>query len=256
MVSAVRVAVISGGRGRWQRASLASASVVMEGLDRRYFRVEPMRITPSGRWVASHGQTEDLAATTGLETTAAAVTGKTLRDVDVVFPCLAGDDAAVRGFLDLAGVPYVGSGVLVSAVSADKSAARKILAAEGIAVARASARGRDVQIGVLELPDGYLITSPLGASGNCHLTRDVAVSLHELARSVFRVLGCSGMLQVGFLLEQRGGGRLIPVVSEINVSPRFAPFSSFPRLWADGGVALSSLLDVLVETALIGRARR
>ena len=71
-------------------------------------------------------------------------TGKTtsalLGSVDVVFPVLHGpygEDGTIQGLLELAGVPYVGSGVLASAVAMDKAVAKKLLAAAGIAVAPA-----------------------------------------------------------------------------------------------------------------------
>ena len=151
MTSAVRVAVIFGGRSTAHDVSCKSAASMLQYLDRTRYDVLPIRITLDGVWLVGvdrPGATVDVAAlrdmtpedpfrrTTPLESLFHALDA--LRDADVVLPCLHGpygDDGTLQSILEFAGIPYVGSGVLASAASMDKEFTKKILAAEGIPVA-------------------------------------------------------------------------------------------------------------------------
>jgi D-alanine-D-alanine ligase len=146
--SKVRAAVIFGGRSSEHEVSCRSAASVFRFLDRSRYEVVPIRIARDGRW--------QVGVDTGPETADAIVSGAGLADehvsplvsitvaldvlksVDVTFPCLHGpygEDGTIQALLDLAGVPYVGSGVLASAASMDKEFTKKLVAAEGVAVA-------------------------------------------------------------------------------------------------------------------------
>jgi D-alanine-D-alanine ligase len=152
----VRVAVVFGGRSTEHAISCVSAGSVLAALDRGRYEVVPVGITPDGRWVAAADDPE-LLAIQGRELpsvkdgTAVALPGDptagglisledgpaVLGTVDVVFPILHGpygEDGTIQGLLEMAGVPYVGSGVLSSAAAMDKSVARVLLAAAGIPV--------------------------------------------------------------------------------------------------------------------------
>ncbi|MBB2940615.1 D-alanine-D-alanine ligase [Actinoplanes lutulentus] len=151
MTSAVTVAVIFGGRSAEHDVSCKSAASVLRFLDRTRYTVVPIRITIDGIWLVGTdrpGQQVDVDAlhtmtpedphqtATPIESMFAALTA--LREVDVVLPCLHGpygEDGTLQSVLEFAGIPYVGSGVLASATSMDKEFTKKILAAEGIAVA-------------------------------------------------------------------------------------------------------------------------
>jgi D-alanine-D-alanine ligase len=151
MTSAVKVAVIFGGQSTEHDVSCKSAAGVLQFLDRTRYEVLPIRITVDGIWLVGTdrpGTTVDLRAlremtpedldrpTTPIESLFGAL--EALRDVDVVLPCLHGpygEDGTLQSVLEFAGIPYVGSGVLASAVSMDKEFTKKILAAEGIPVA-------------------------------------------------------------------------------------------------------------------------
>ena len=148
----VRVAVLFGGQSDEHDVSLRSAQTVIGALDPRRYDVRMVGITRDGRWLSggdpmAHlvaespmfalGSGAERAASGGkVEATApgvlpAAMTG----DVDVVFPVLhgpRGEDGTVQGMLELAGVPYVGAGVLGSAVAMDKPMAKTILAQAGL----------------------------------------------------------------------------------------------------------------------------
>ena len=152
----VRVAVLFGGRSAEHAISCVSAGSVIGALDPEKYEVVPVGIATDGRWVlADEGQ--QLSITDGRlpEVTGGtavslvgdpaarglavlepgAAVGRVLTEVDVVFPVLHGangEDGTVQGLLEMAGVPYVGSGVFASAASMDKEFTKKLLAAAGL----------------------------------------------------------------------------------------------------------------------------
>jgi D-alanine-D-alanine ligase len=118
---AVRVAVLYGGRSGEHEISLRSAESIIDGLDRAKYEVERIFITPEGRW-EPRAILPDPAMNPG---------------IDVVFPVLHGtfgEDGTVQGLLELAGLPYVGAGVLGSAVSMDKDVMKRLMIERGIPV--------------------------------------------------------------------------------------------------------------------------
>jgi D-alanine-D-alanine ligase len=136
--------VVFGGRSGEHEVSLASARAIMEALKGRH-EVVPVGITRSGRWISSGDPMRELESrskeiTDGSETSGPpARVGETLPAalgmVDVVFPVLHGpygEDGTIQGMLELAGIPYVGSGVLASAVGMDKLIMKKIFAHHGL----------------------------------------------------------------------------------------------------------------------------
>jgi D-alanine-D-alanine ligase len=150
-----RVAILFGGRSAEHEISLLSARFVLESLDRERFEPILVGIDKSGRWllqdaarllgqardprqVALDGSTMPVllpAHPTGALTTTSAAPSKL--PIDVVFPVLhgpLGEDGTVQGLLELAGVPYVGSGVLGSAVGMDKDVMKRLLVAAGLPV--------------------------------------------------------------------------------------------------------------------------
>jgi D-alanine-D-alanine ligase len=154
----VRVAVVFGGRSTEHAISCVSAGSVLAALDPSVYEVVPVGITPKGAWVITSGDPETLRIAgrelPTVETGTAVVLpgdptagglvvvepgegARVLHGVDVVFPVLHGpygEDGTIQGLLEMAGVPYVGSGVLGSAVAMDKEFTKKLLAAEGLPV--------------------------------------------------------------------------------------------------------------------------
>ncbi|KUI18744.1 D-alanine--D-alanine ligase [Mycobacterium sp. GA-1285] len=156
----VRVAVVYGGRSSEHAISCVSAGSILRNLDPQRFDVVAVGITPEGAWMATDAQPDTLAIIDGRlpEVTAASGTelalaadpgrggqllslgreaGDTLATVDVVFPVLHGpygEDGTIQGLLELAGVPYVGAGVLASAVGMDKEFTKKLLGAAGLPI--------------------------------------------------------------------------------------------------------------------------
>ncbi len=160
MTSRIRVAVVYGGRSSEHAISCVSAGSILRNLDPERFEVVAVGITPQGSWVLTDGKPETLAITdrqlpevSGESGTALALpadpmrrgelvslgqaAGEVLTAVDVVFPILHGpygEDGTIQGLLELAGVPYVGAGVLASAAGMDKEFTKKLLAVEGLPI--------------------------------------------------------------------------------------------------------------------------
>ncbi|OBK76519.1 D-alanine--D-alanine ligase family protein [Mycobacterium sp. 1164985.4] len=156
----VRVAVVYGGRSSEHAISCVSAGSILRNLDPQRFDVVPVGITPRGAWMLTDARPDTLAITDGHlpEVTAASGTelalaadpgrggqllslgrgaGEILAAVDVVFPVLHGpygEDGTIQGLLELAGVPYVGAGVLASAVGMDKEFTKKLLGASALPI--------------------------------------------------------------------------------------------------------------------------
>lgn len=150
----LRVGVLFGGRSSEHEVSLASAAYVMDALKQAGYEVTPIGITQEGRWLTAgdphHYLTVKKEMGIYLNGSAASPEekqdawgllpkpdkqGATLPPVDVIFPVLHGpfgEDGTVQGLLEMANLPYVGCGVLSSAVSMDKEVARRLFAAAGL----------------------------------------------------------------------------------------------------------------------------
>lgn len=149
----LRVAVVYGGQSSEHAISCVSAGGILRALDPALVEATAIGITRDGRWIRQDGDPRALEITerrlpevsdTG-ETvlpvghSAPSTAIQTLSDVDVVFPVLHGpfgEDGTIQGLLELAGVPYVGSGVLASALAMDKPMVRRVLRDGGIPVVR------------------------------------------------------------------------------------------------------------------------
>ncbi len=356
----VRVAVVFGGRSNEHAISCVSAGSILRNLDPQRFEVVAVGITPEGSWVLTDGDPDALAITDRRlpEVTAESGTelalpadprrggqlvslqtgaSEVLASVDVVFPVLHGpygEDGTIQGLLELAGVPYVGAGVLASAAGMDKEFTKKLLVAEGLpvgphavlrpsqatldlaererlglpvfvkparggssigvsrvsswdelAAAVADARrhdpkviveaaiaGRELECGVLEMPDGTVEASTVGeirvagVRGRedsfydfttkylddaaeldvpAKVDDDVADTVRQLAIRAFRAIDCQGLARVDFFLTEDG-----PIINEINTMPGFTTISMYPRMWAASGVDYPTLLATMVQTAL------
>jgi len=142
-VSRLRIAVLMGGRSSEHDISLASAGSVVEALRDRYDTVS-VEIDRDGRWALPAAVPPALEAhehgskpVETLPIPAEASVPATLADVDVVFPVLHGpfgEDGTVQGLLELADVPYVGPGVLASALCMDKDVFKAVLRDRGVPV--------------------------------------------------------------------------------------------------------------------------
>ena len=169
----LKVAVIFGGRSGEHEVSLVSGQSVMSALDPEKYEVISVGITRDGAWIVGDNparalEQEDysearaaaifadpskqglwasvektaLATAPGEGSVTRAVTGRVgklaeLSHVDVVFPVLHGtfgEDGTVQGLLELAGIPYVGAGVLASALAMDKIAFKDVVRSHGLPI--------------------------------------------------------------------------------------------------------------------------
>ncbi|MGX2994286.1 D-alanine--D-alanine ligase family protein [Streptomyces sp. JNUCC 64] len=158
-----RVAVVFGGRSSEHGISVVTAGAVMRAMDRDVYDVLPIGITQDGRWALTADDPERMAisdrrvpnvdeltdspegsVTLSVDPSSREVVyqepgavPKVLGDVDVVFPVLHGpygEDGTLQGLLELSGTPYVGSGVLASAVGQDKEYMKRVFVSFGLAV--------------------------------------------------------------------------------------------------------------------------
>ena len=159
--SKLRVGILFGGQSAEHEISILSARNVLAALDRNRFEPVLIGIDQSGRWLRQDAQTllasaRDPRLVKIQQTQAAPMTellpmqGQSLENrvgghapasggIDVVFPILhgtLGEDGAMQGLLEVAGIPYVGAGVLGSAVGMDKDVMKRLLREADIPVAQ------------------------------------------------------------------------------------------------------------------------
>ena len=150
----IRVGLIFGGRSGEHEVSLMSAQSVMEAIDHEKYEVVPIGITKAGRWTLAdvrslEGGDAPLrpAALLGDPSRRALMqveeigdqgfTLSSVTELEVILPILHGpygEDGTVQGLLELAGLPYVGAGVVGSAVAMDKVVFKKVMQAEGLPI--------------------------------------------------------------------------------------------------------------------------
>jgi D-alanine-D-alanine ligase len=149
----LRVGVLFGGRSGEHEVSLTSAASLLKVLDPAKYEVVPIGITREGRWlvgsavdellpdILKHGKPVTPAVVPGeaqlLPLGATGSAGEVPPQVDVIFPVLHGtfgEDGTVQGLLELAGIPYVGAGVLGSAAGMDKDVMKRLFRDAGLPV--------------------------------------------------------------------------------------------------------------------------
>ena len=174
MAKKLRVGILFGGRSGEHEVSLLSAASILKAIDRKKFDVVPIGITKDGRWLAAgeannllegsqsavarqlragdpeatpgakllHEGIPTLLAPEPVETRAALAPGSVrpaAANLDVVFPVLHGtfgEDGTIQGLFELAGVAYVGSGVLGSAAGMDKDVMKRLFAQAGLPIVK------------------------------------------------------------------------------------------------------------------------
>jgi D-alanine-D-alanine ligase len=148
-MSKVRVAIICGGKSSEHEISCISANGILDAIDRNKFEPVLIGITKSGKWLLLPDDTTFITQNgalptvpeSGIEvsiTSQGLFSGGKKLAIEVVFPILHGtygEDGTIQGLFEMIGLRYVGSGVLASAVSMDKSYAKPIFAAAGLKVA-------------------------------------------------------------------------------------------------------------------------
>ena len=148
-MSKSRVAIICGGKSSEHEISCVSANGILNAIDRSKFEPVLIGITKSGKWLLLPDDSNfsivngalPTVPESGIEvsiTSLGLVAGGKQLTIDVAFPVLHGpygEDGTIQGLFEMIGIKYVGSGVLASAVSMDKSYAKPIFASAGLSVA-------------------------------------------------------------------------------------------------------------------------
>lgn len=150
MPKKIKVGVLFGGKSAEHEVSLVSAESVMDNLNKNKYEVIPIGITRDGKWISTReplqflkkGKRNNLRKTTlpaVRKNKELATTSQVSKypQVDVIFPVLHGpygEDGTVQGFLELANIPYVGAGVLASAVGMDKTVQKRLFLEAGLPI--------------------------------------------------------------------------------------------------------------------------
>ena len=145
----LRVGVLFGGRSGEHEVSLASAASIIRGLDPQKYEAVPIGITKEGHWLAGAGAQKMLPevlragqrvvmSADPTESSLMSLDGSPRgQKLDVIFPVIHGtfgEDGTMQGLLELAGLPFVGAGVLGSAIGMDKDVAKRLMQVAGIPV--------------------------------------------------------------------------------------------------------------------------
>lgn len=357
MSKKIRVGILYGGRSGEHQVSITTAFSVIQALDFTKYEAVPFYITQQGEWkrigLLTAPVQDKLSLTAGLQEPTAADSASLpietahtnqhivpvvapLAGIDIVLPLLHGtygEDGTVQGLLEMANIPYVGAGVLASAVGMDKVVMKKLFAQAGLpqCVYRHFTRmewlhARDEHLLEIEVALGYpcfvkpanlgssvgiskarnqeeLIAAvetafrydrkviveefvdareiEVGILGNAEprasvcgeivssndfydykakyvdgkstmvipaeLQEDVAERIRQMAIQAFQAIDGSGLSRVDFFLRREDHAIMI---NEINTMPGFTPFSMYPLLWKESGVAYAELLDELLRLAL------
>lgn len=343
------IAVLFGGQSSEHEVSCVSAMTVIGALNPEKYDVILIGITKQGRWLLADSAESvkdgswEKSRVQAVLTPDASIGGVILiedgrveeRKIDVIVPVLHGlygEDGTVQGLAELAGIPYVGCGVLSSSVSMDKLFTKIVADSIGISqaqyvpvmrddladmeavVARVEAKlsypvfvkpsnagssrgvskaknreglekalrlaaaedgkilveetivGRELECGVLQdgkelmvsgvgeilaaaefydydakynNPDSRTVLSPTLPEGKTEEIRNTAAA-------IFRAVDGRGLARVDFFLEN-GTNRV--VFNELNTLPGFTSISMYPMLFREQGIALTELVDRLIETA-------
>ncbi|MCK9409140.1 MAG: D-alanine--D-alanine ligase [Bacteroidetes bacterium] len=348
----LKIGVLFGGRSAEHEVSLVSAASVILALDKSKYDVVPIGITKDGRWLSAvnaiqllkeHAPIEQLPEHVLLpdprKQSLVNISGafpQNGQKIDVIFPVIHGtfgEDGTIQGLFELADIPYVGAGVLGSAVGMDKVIARQLMENAGIPVTpgisflysqfqkrskpyiveiekklkypcfvkppnqgssvgiskahnkkeliaaihlageydrkvlveKAVTKPREIELSVMgndepvvSLPgeivpsnefydyDAKYVDGKSAANIPAKLPKPLIKRLQESALKAYRVLDCSGMARVDFLVQRNGKFFL----NEINTIPGFTSISMYPKLWEVSGVPYSELLDRLIGYAI------
>jgi D-alanine-D-alanine ligase len=147
LMAKLRVGLLFGGRSVEHEVSIASATSIARALDPSRYEVLPIWVGQDRRWrIGAPGMLPAAAARAGAPDLPALSSNRAIervggdaeeRRVDVIFPIIHGtngEDGSLQGFLELAGLPYVGAGVLGSAVGMDKDVTKRLLVQAGVPV--------------------------------------------------------------------------------------------------------------------------
>src|SRR3989339_740449 len=291
----LKIGVLFGGKSAEHDVSLQSAKNVIGALDKNKYEVIPIGIDKKGKWILgsasnyflnekklkltkSNEKNREVALYAQGEGVLTDIeNSKNQKKIDVVFPVMHGpfgEDGSIQGLLKLAGVPFVGAGVLGSAVGMDKDVMKRLLRDAGIPIGKfiALKQGEKISFENIKKELGmpmFIKPANMGSSVGINKaknkkefeqavkeaflydTKIVVEKLISQAQSIaiatYKALECEGMARIDLYL-QKGSNKFI--VCEINTIPGFTSHSMYPKLWEASGVPQSKLLDKLISLAM------
>ncbi len=288
MTKKIRLGLIFGGRSAEHEVSLRSAQSVLNAIDPEKYDVTLIGISKAGKWLTGADPLKSLAAGDLSDLSNAALLGEpgkhellvmapgqaggalsmaSSAEFDVVFPLLHGpygEDGTVQGLLELADLPYVGAGVLASAVAMDKAVCKQLLRAAGIPVTDwqlvlRSAIQADAEAVAARAAEAFafpIFTKPcnLGSSVGvikAHSFEALVAALRESARYDRRVL-----IEPGINAREIEVSVLGNAFPEASVAGEVVPvneFYDYEAKYIDEGSALLIPAPIPAETADLAR---
>ncbi len=283
--------VVFGGRSGEHEVSIASARAVADALHRSgRYEVLPVGITREGAWISSGDPMRELESRTRepagspplaypqksvakLAAPASERLPVSLDDVDVVFPVLHGpygEDGTIQGVLEIAGVPYVGSGVLASAAGMDKVTMKKIFAFHGLPQVRWLGLSRKEWEGNRKRRVGEIVTAlgyPCFVKPS-NLGSSVGINKATNAGELAEALDTAAALDRRIIIEEGVDAREVEVSVLGNEEPEVSvpgeivvtgqEFYDYEAKYTEGGMQLNAPAslpeDVAMEVPRIARA--
>ncbi len=265
-----KLAVIFGGRSPEHGISCLSAAGILAEVNRDDHDVAAIGITADGAWCAVDDDPDQwrrhdgqLPQVTGVATPVAEL----LSDIDVAFPVLHGrfgEDGTIQGLLEMLDIPYVGSGVMASAICMDKAMTKTVLKAHDVPVGhwvaataiqwatdRDRIESRIAQLGLPIFVKPARAGSSVGISKVTHaseVARAVRLALLHDAKFIAEAAVLPAReIEVG-VISSAGRPPRVSVPAEIIVDPSHE-FYDFEAKYLDGSAQLSIPADLAPETA-------
>jgi D-alanine---(R)-lactate ligase len=302
-MSRLKLGVLFGGSSEEHPISVKSAQEVAEHLDLDRYEPFYIGITKDGAWRLCDGPEADWE--NGSSRPAVLSPDRSVRGLlvleqgrcetiglDLVFPVLhgrLGEDGAIQGLLELAGIPYVGCDVQSSALCMDKSLAYTVAKSAGIATPRfwIVTANDNLDLGQLSYPvfvkparsgssfgvskvqsreelrravdsagqyDSKVLIEEAVVGSEvvpAEIPAESRARVQETAKAVYRALGCGGLARVDLFLEADG----TVVLNEVNTLPGMTSYSRYPRMMAAAGLSRAEVIDRLISSALANGRR-
>ena len=266
----IRLVVLFGGQSAEHEVSCVTAASVLGAVDDDRYEVVPVGITTEGRWVLADDGLRELASgakallPAGVEIEPGPK-GMAVTEQTVVFPLLhgpMGEDGTVQGMLELAGVPYIGTGVLGSALAMDKGKARAVFEHAGIP----GARWLDRRDGAIEPDLASVVGDGLGWPvfvKPSNMGSSVGVSKVKTADDLAAAVDLALQYDEWVVIEEAVVGREVECAVLGNLSPRAsvmgeivpkAEFYDYDDKYSGDGAELVIPADLPAEVSDAARA--
>ena len=250
----INVTIICGGRSSEHEISCISASGIIAAIDRKKFNPSLIGITKSGKWVSLPSDTKFVIKGGQLPSVPESAPQISINEIktNVLFPILHGpygEDGTIQGLIEMLDLPYVGSGVLASAVGMDKHFAKQIFAAHGISVAPGIAQ----RIGE-EIKDpgfGYpLFVKPArgGSSRGTHKVKraeDLSAAVSDAFKYDAKIIIEKAIVgrEIECAVLERDGNIEASLPGEIKIDPKFE-FYDFEAKYLDNATNVVVPADI------------